>query len=157
MRSLISVFILTVFLSLNVLAENIYKFGVFPHMPLKKLHSVFSTVTEDLQEELNRPIILMTKPYYKQYKDELNKGLYDFAFIQPLDYVQASQLQDYIPLARRAEDLKAIMIVQKASNYENIADIKDKVIAAAPAEAAVTQFISQLVVKCHVIVQYHDI
>lgn len=138
MRSLIAV-LLIFLLSLSLSAADAYKFGVFPHMPLKKLHSVFSTVTDDIQKELDRPVVLMTKPYYKQYKDELNRGLYDFAFIQPLDYVEANQLQGYIPLARRAEDLTAILVVQKASNYESIADIKDKVIASAPAEAAVTQ------------------
>ena len=131
--------LLILLISLILHAQDEYKFGVFPHMPLEKLHDVFSVVTKDLEQELKKPVVLMTKPYYKLYKDELNKGLYDFAFIQPLDYVQAHKTQGYIPLARRAEELKAIMVVLKASSYDSIKDIKDQVIASAPAEAAVTQ------------------
>jgi len=131
--------ILYVLLSTLLFAQETYKFGVFPHMPLKKLHKVFKTVTVDLETGLKKPVILMTKPYYRLYKEELNRGLYDFAFIQPLDYVQARELQGYIPLARRAEDLKAVVVVLKASRYEAIDDVKDQIIASAPAEAAVTQ------------------
>jgi len=135
MRVLFFVFLF----SLALFAEQTYKFGVFPHMPLKKLHAVFDVVTKDLETQLDRPVVLMTKPYYKLYKEELNRGIYDFAFIQPLDYVQAHELQGYIPLARRAEDLRSIMVVLKASNYNDIEDIKDRVIASAPAQAAVTK------------------
>ena len=112
MKNVILVVLLLIFLSPGLVLADTYKFGVFPHMPLKKLHSVFSSVTDDFEEGLDKPITLMTKPYYTQYKDELNKGVYDFAFIQPLDYVEANQLQGYIPLARRAEDLRAIIVVQ---------------------------------------------
>ncbi len=130
---------LTMILVMFVHGSESYKFGVFPHMPLQKLHMIFSAVTQDLENELGRPVVLMSKPYYKLYKDELNKGVYDIAFIQPLDYVQAHQEQGYFPLARRAKDLKAIMVVSKASSYKNVEDVKKKVIASAPAEAAVTQ------------------
>ena len=132
-------FILICLVSAILYAQESYKFGVFPHMPLKKLHSVFDVVTNDLEKQLDTPVVLMTRPYYKLYKEELNRGLYDFAFIQPLDYIQANELQGYIPLARRAEDLKSIIVVLKASNYKKIEDVKDQVIASAPAEAAVTQ------------------
>jgi len=133
------ILILTAIFSFILVAQDEFRFGVFPHMPLMKLHAVFDTVRKDLQKEINIPITLMTKPYYRQYKDELNRGIYDLAFIQPFDYAQAHELQGYTPIARRAENLKAIIVVPKASNYQKISDIKDKVIASAPAEAAVTQ------------------
>ncbi|PHR59522.1 MAG: hypothetical protein COA44_00850 [Arcobacter sp.] len=133
------IFIIFLFFIIPLIAETSYKFGVFPHMPLAKLHKVFGTVTNDLERDLNKSITLMTRPYYKQYKTELNRGLYDFAFIQPLDYVEAHRLQGYIPLARRNKDLKAILVVLKASSYEKVSDVQDKVIASAPAQAAVSQ------------------
>lgn len=133
------VLILVLLFCLTLFAQNTYKFGVFPHMPLKKLHSVFSVITNDLEKQLDRPVVLMTKPYYKLYKEELNRGVYDFAFIQPLDYTQAHDLQGYIPLVRMREDVSSIMVVLKASNYNKIEEIKDKVIAFAPAEATVTK------------------
>jgi len=133
------ILILLAIFSFILVADEKFRFGVFPHMPLMKLHAVFDTVREDLQEQIDRPIVLMTRPYYRQYKNELNRGLYELAFIQPLDYAQAHDLQGYIPIARRAEDLKAIMVVLKASTYNKLSDVKEKVIASAPAEAAVTQ------------------
>jgi len=138
------ILVLIIIFHLSVFAEQSlqsFKFGVFPHMPLKKLHAVFNVVTNDLETQLGQPVILMTKPYYKLYKEELNQGFYDFAFIQPLDYVQAHELQGYIPLARRSKDLKSIVVVLKDSKYQSIEDIKEKVIASAPAQAAVTQMI----------------
>ena len=135
------ILVVIILFSLSLSAAQSYKFGVFPHMPLEKLHSVFNVVTQDLEKQLDLEVVLMTRPYYKLYKEELNKGLYDFAFIQPLDYVDAHKLQGYIPLARRSEDLKSIVVVLKDSNYQTIDDIKDKVIASAPAQAAVTQML----------------
>lgn len=132
-------FILMICICFGLFAQESYKFGVFPHMPLEKLHEIYSPIADDLEEHVCKKFILMTKPYYKLYKDELNEGVYDIAFIQPFDYVQAHKEQGYIPIARRKQDLKAILVVSKASKYMSISDIKDKVIASAPAEAAVTQ------------------
>lgn len=129
--------LLCIYISLSAL--DTYKFGVFPHMPLEKLHEVYSPIVMDLEEHVDRHIVLMTKPYYKLYKTELNAGYYDIAFIQPFDYIEAREKQGYIPIAGRAEELSAIMVVSKASTYETIADVKDKVIATAPIEAAVTK------------------
>ncbi len=120
-------------------AQEEYKFGVFPHMPLNKLHEVFSSVTQDLEKEIGTPIRLMSKPYYKYYTGELNKGLYDIAFIQPLDYPQAHEKQGYIPIARRGEDLKALLVVLNTSSFKDVDDVKSKVIASAPSGAAVTE------------------
>lgn len=132
-------FIMLLCIYLSLWALESYKFGVFPHMPLKKLHEVYSPIAMDLEEHVDKHIVLMTKPYYKLYKAELNEGYYDIAFIQPFDYIEAHDKQGYIPIAGRAEDLSAIMVVLKASTYETITDIQDKVIASAPAEAAVTK------------------
>jgi len=131
--------ILIMLVCLSLSAQQKYKFGVFPHMPLEKLHDVFDPVAKDLAKDVKRPVVLMTKPYYKMYKDELNAGLYDIALIQPFDYLQARKEQGYIPIARRAKGLRAILVVSKGSDYYNISDIKDRIIASAPAEAAVTQ------------------
>ncbi len=120
-------------------AEEAYKFGVFPHMPLKKLHAVYNPIALDLEKSVGTPVILMSRPYFRLYKEELNTGLYDIALIQPFDYLDAQEKQGYIPIARRSEDLKAILVVAKASEYQKISDVKDKVIASAPAEAAVTR------------------
>lgn len=116
-----------------------YRFGVFPHMPLKKLHEVYSVMLEDLEDEIHNPVQLMSRPYYALYREELLKGLYDVAFIQPMDMIDAVKEQGYIPVARRSNDLHAILVVLKGSSYQKIDDVKNKVIASAPSEAAVTE------------------
>lgn len=131
--------VVLIYICVSLSALETYKFGVFPHMPLKKLHEVYSPIAKDLEEHVDKHIVLMTKPYYKLYKAELNEGYYDIAFIQPFDYIEAREKQGYIPIAARAEELSAIMVVSKASTYKTIADIEDKIIASAPAEAAVTK------------------
>ena len=135
MRLLLLSFILITY----VFAQESYKFGVFPHLPLKKLHTRYSPVAQYLQNYTNKPVDLMSKPYYKLYQEELNNGLYDIAMVQPFDYVQAREKQGYIPLARRAKNLEAVILVSADSNFENIDDIKNEIIASAPATAAVSR------------------
>lgn len=122
-----------------VCAQESYKFGVFPHLPLKKLHTMYSPVSDDLQRYTDKPVTLMSKPYYKLYKQELDSGLYDIAFVQPFDYIQAREKQGYIPLVRRAKNLEAIIVVNANADFQNIDDIKNGIIASAPSTAAVTR------------------
>ncbi|MFC2074358.1 phosphate/phosphite/phosphonate ABC transporter substrate-binding protein [Campylobacterota bacterium] len=133
------IFICLLCLSLTLLSQDVYRFGVFPHMPAKKLFDVYSSVASDLEKEAGKPFVLMTKPYYKLYKNELDKGVYDIAFVQPFDYIDVRKKQGYIPIARRSEDLKAVLVVAKASKYRDIDSIRNKVVASAPSTAAVTR------------------
>lgn len=124
---------------MTLFARDVYRFGVFPHMPAHKLYDVYSNVARDLEKEAGKPFVLMTKPYYKLYKNELDRGVYDIAFVQPFDYIDVRKTQGYIPIARRSEDLRAVLVVAKASKYRDIDSIRNKIIASAPSTAAVTR------------------
>ncbi len=139
--------VLIVLLVVSVWGTDAYRFGVFPHMPLKKLHEVYSVMLRDLEGEIGHPVHLMSRPYYALYREELMKGLYDVAFIQPMDYVDAVKTQGYMPIARRSNDLHAILVVMKDSVFGRVEDVKNSTIAAAPAEAAVTQLMLQSLEK----------
>lgn len=132
-------FIVVIFLCTSLIAQESYRFGVFPHMPAENLYRVFSEVTKDLEAYIGHPVVLTTKPYFELYKEELEKGSYDIAFIQPFDYVGARMKQGYIPIANRAEKLTSILVVTNASAFSRIDQLKNRVIASAPASAAVTQ------------------
>lgn len=129
-------------LSSNAFAADTYKFGVFPYLPPTKLNSLFSPITKDLSEALGKDIHLSSKPSYAEFSEQLSNEVFDIAFVQPFDYVTAHDKNNYLPLARRGEDLKAIIVVNKDSPLQTLQDLRGKIIANPPVSAAVTHLTS---------------
>jgi phosphonate transport system substrate-binding protein len=123
-------------------AGKAYEFGVFPYLPLAKIHALHAPMATDFEAKLGRPVQLSSKGDYATYVEELRKQTYDIAFIQPFDYVDAHDKHGYLPLARRGEDLKAVIVVRHDSPLKTIQDLKGKTIANPPVDAAVSHLTS---------------
>jgi phosphonate transport system substrate-binding protein len=121
-----------------VAAEQQYKMGVFPHLPARELEKVFSPMAASLARGSDSKIQFRSSSTYRKFMEQLDKEVWDIAFLQPFDYVRAHDEHGYIPLATRQEMLASIVVVLPDSNIKSAADLKGKKIALPPAVAAVS-------------------
>jgi len=123
-------------------AEPPYEFGVFPYLPQTRIHELYSPIAADFEAKLGRQVQLSSKARYETFAEELRKSTYDIAFVQPFDYVDAHDKHGYLPLARRVGDLEGLIVVRRDSPLTSLQDLKGRIVANPPADAAVSQVTS---------------
>lgn len=123
-------------------ADKPYEFGVFPYLPVTKIHELYAPVAKDFQAKLGRAVRLGSKARYEAFEEELRRQTYDIAFIQPFVYVNAYDHYGYLPLARRKGDLEALIVVREDSAVNVLADLRGKTVANPPVDAAVSHLTS---------------
>jgi phosphonate transport system substrate-binding protein len=123
-------------------ADMPYELGVFPYLPLAKIHELYAPMATDFSAKLGRKVRISSKAGYPAFEEELRKETYDIALVQPFDYVEAHDKHGYLPLARRADDLQAVLVVRSDSPLASIKDLKGKTVANPPVDAAVSRLTS---------------
>lgn len=119
-------------------SDKPYEFGVFPYLPLTKIHELHAPIAADFEKKLGRTVRLSSKRGYAAFSAELRRQTYDVALVQPFDYVDAHDKHGYLPLARRGEDLQAVIVVREDSALQALHDLKRRTLASPPADAAVS-------------------
>ncbi len=120
-------------------AENQYLLGVFPHLPSRELEAVFSPIAAEFGKAISKPVRFRSTSSYAKFIERIDEQLYDFAFMQPFDYVDAAKKYGYLPLATRDEPLSAIVAVRSDSPINSLEDLKGKIVALPPQTAAVSR------------------
>jgi phosphonate transport system substrate-binding protein len=123
-------------------ADKPYEFGVFPNLPLARIYELHAPMAQDFEAKLGRPVRLSSKAAYEAFGDELRHETYDFALVQPFDYVDAHDKHGYLPLARRGEALEAVIVVRQDSPLASIKELKGRIVSNPPANAAVSHLTS---------------
>jgi phosphonate transport system substrate-binding protein len=126
----------------TVAADKPYQFGVFPYLPVTKIHELYGPMAQDFGAKLGMELRLSSKARYAAFEEELRRSTYDIAFVQPFDYVEAHDRYGYLPLARRAGGMEALIVVRDDSPLRALDDLKGKAIANPPADAAVSRLTS---------------
>ena len=119
-----------------------YRFGVFPYLPVLTIDRIFGPMAAAFAEALGRPVYLKTKSTFEQFVIELRHESYDVVFVHPFLYVDAADRHGYLPLARLAGGLTAVVLVQSDRPWRTWADLAGKVLAAPPPLAAVSEMAS---------------
>jgi phosphonate transport system substrate-binding protein len=123
-------------------ADDSYEFGVFPYLPITKIHELYTPMARDFEAKLGRSVQLGSKSGYAAFTQDLRRQTYDIAFVQPFDYIDAHDKHRYLPLARRSGDLEGLIVVRSDSLLKTIHDLKGKVVANPPVDAAVSHLTS---------------
>ncbi len=119
-----------------------YIFGAFPYLPPRELENLYAPIAADFKHVLGRDIQFMSKTSYESFsKSLLEDQLYDIAFVQPFDYVNAAGHSKYLPLAARPEKLYALIVTLNESPIRSVADLKGKRISLPPKDAAISRLI----------------
>lgn len=123
-------------------ADKPYEFGVFPNLPLARIHELHAPMASEFEARLGRPVRLSSKAAYAAFGEELRNETYDIALVQPFDYVDAHDKHGYLPLARRGEALEAVIVVRQDTPLASIKDLKGRIVSNPPADAAVSHLTS---------------
>lgn len=132
-------YIVALLFSTDAVSASNYNFGVFPYLPPTKLQQLFYPMAKDFGNGLKRSVELSSRNSFEGFSSELDNEQYDIAFVQPFDYLRLSEKRSYLPLARRGEPLRAVIIVLSESRIKSINGLKNKTLASPPEEAAVSR------------------
>jgi len=119
-------------------AEKPYELGILPYLPLTRIHELYGPVAGDLGAKLGRQVRLSSKADYPSFREELRRENYDISFVQPFDYVDAHDRHGYLPMARRAERLDAVIVVREDSPIRALKELAGRTVANPPMDAAVS-------------------
>lgn len=123
-------------------ADEPLQLGVFPYLPPAKLQELFDPIAADFEQLLGRKITLSSRNEYDTFTDALHRQEFDIALIHPFDYPEAFDRHGYLPLARRKDELRALILVNADSPLKTLQDLKGKSVANPPREAAVSYLTS---------------
>jgi phosphonate transport system substrate-binding protein len=116
-----------------------YSLGVFPHLSTARLERVYAPVAADFAAVLEKPVTFRTRTTFAEFAADLDSERYDFALVQPFDYVRINEQHGYLPLARRGEPLFAVFMVLPDSHLHGLEDLRGRVLAMPPETAAVSR------------------
>ncbi len=119
-------------------APKPYVFGVFPYLPPRELEKVFAPIAADFGKVLGREVRFASSTSYEMFSKNVEQQLFDIAFVQPFDFVDVADKFGYLPLATRAEILKALIVTTKDSPIKEAADLRGKRVSLPPEDAAVS-------------------
>lgn len=119
-------------------AKPAYRFAVFPYLPPREIEKIYSQVAKDFSKVLNHPVVFKTSSSYDSFIDAMVSEQFEFAFVQPFDYVDLADNYGYRPLAARENLLRAVIVVPDNSPIKSWQDLRGKTLAMTPKTAAVS-------------------
>ncbi len=131
-------YLLILFLSLLTLpasAQNnsnrpVYTIGVVPQFAQRQLFDIWQPILQALAPELEFDLQLVGSSKIPVFEKKFLAGEYDFAYMNPYHLLKAHESQGYVPLVRDgARQLKGILVVNRQSPYQQVAELQKKIIA----------------------------
>lgn len=111
-------------------AEKIYNFGIVPQQAASKLAKTWAPILKYLGEQTGYKFQFATAKDIPAFEELLNKGRYDFAYMNPYHYVVYHKQSGYEAFAKaRDKQIHGIFVVHKDSPYQNLADLKGQKLA----------------------------
>ncbi|HAR45499.1 MAG: hypothetical protein A2X56_01195 [Nitrospirae bacterium GWC2_57_13] len=120
--------------SLAASASAEIKIGILPRLSKDEMISMFHPLAKHLERATGQKVVLVIPRDFEEFKKIVRAGEVDMAFSNPLIYVQLRKDVTISPLALAVEPkggakFRGIIIANKASGIEQLADLKGKRIA----------------------------
>ena len=117
-------------------APSAYRLGIFPFQAPRQMVEQYGPVAVDIEAALGHVVRMETAPSFAGFSRELAAARYDIAYIQPFDYLAATEKYGYLPVARIDGMLVAQIMVRQDSPYQTIQSLRGTSIALPPAPSA---------------------
>lgn len=126
--------------------EKNYIFSVVPQQTPKRLLELWKPIIHYLHNETGYHFTLKIAPKIPVFESRLEKGEYDFAYMNPLHYILFHQKAGYKALAHaKDKKLKGIIVVNKNSTFKSLNELVNRKIAF----PAPTAFAATLLPQAH--------
>jgi ABC-type phosphate/phosphonate transport system substrate-binding protein len=124
-----------------------YRLGIFPYLPALTIDRLYSPVAEAFSFELDRLVKLRTKTTFENFESAMASESYDIIFVHPFFLLDAMDHYGYLPLARLAKPLSAVLAVKDHSPARALDDLVGGTIGLPPRLAAVSSLIKAALVQ----------
>lgn len=120
------------------------KMGVVPQWAASRLAKAWIPMLGEINKRTGVELEFATAPDIDEFHKRVNRGDYDFIYINPLYYVYAHDKQGYEAIIKQKNKrLKGILVVRTESPYKSVSDLKGKRVAL-PAPSAFAAHILNL-------------
>lgn len=142
-RSVYLLFSLLIVSALSQAAESEYTFGVVPQQSATQLAEAWSPLLAEVSRRSGVTLRFRTNAGIPEFEKRLALHEYDFAYMNPLDYVIYHDVANYQAILReKGRKLKGIVVVRKVSEFHSLEDLQGKRFAySAPGAFAATQLV----------------
>lgn len=110
--------------------ERAYTMGVVPQFEIRKIREIWQPILDDLHENTGIRLILLGSANIPAFEQELDRGSYDFAYMNPYHALKANEKTGYQALLRDlSRNLQGILVVNKNSAIQRVEDLAGQKIA----------------------------
>ncbi|NJD56324.1 MAG: phosphate/phosphite/phosphonate ABC transporter substrate-binding protein [Nitrospirae bacterium] len=109
--------------------QQTYSIGVVPQFEQRKLHAIWKPIIEDLEKSTGLTFSLNSTLTIEAFEKAIERGEFDFVYLNPYHLVQVHDAQGYIPLVADKVPLRGILVVRKNSPIHTPAELDGKVVA----------------------------
>ncbi|MEW6602463.1 MAG: phosphate/phosphite/phosphonate ABC transporter substrate-binding protein [Nitrospirota bacterium] len=109
--------------------EKAYTIGVVPQFEQRKLYAIWKPIVEDLEQRTGIKFNLNSTLTIEAFEKAIERGDFDFVYMNPYHIVQVHARQGYIPLVADRVALRGIIVVQKDSAIQSPAELNDELVA----------------------------
>jgi phosphonate transport system substrate-binding protein len=107
-----------------------YTFGIVPQQSSAKIARLWGPVIQKLGDDTGLNLKLVTAKDIPTFEQRLNKGEYDFAYMNPYHFTVYNQEPGYRALAKQKDkSIRGIIVVRKDSEAETLADFSYSTLA----------------------------
>lgn len=132
-RKVITIFAVSIVLLANLASSSYaaepYSFGIIPQYDQRQLFEIWKPLLDELQRRTGLSFSLASVPTIPVFEKESLNGSYDFAYMNPYNFLKARKSQGYAPLVRDRVALRGILVVRKGSPVTKLSELNNKVVA----------------------------
>lgn len=132
--------IILIMLASSLLKADIIM-GVVPQQGPLKLFNIWNPVAKYLSKEIGVKVRFRTARSIDAFQEKLYNGEYDFAYVNPMQYVLLNKKYHYEPLVRSDRLIKGIIVMQKGKKLKHSSAKKFRLIFSSPGAFAATMLI----------------
>ncbi len=110
-------------------ATESYSFSVVPQFERRMLFSIWQPIVDQLEKRTGLHLHLVTSLSVSDYESDVQKGQYDFIYLNPYMMPVVTETPGYIPLVRDARPIHGILVVRKDSPLQKVSDLQGKTLA----------------------------
>ena len=111
-------------------AEADYRFGVIPQFGANHLLSIWTPILDEVSRRSGLQLTFTTAADIPEFEALTRQGAFDFAYMNPYQYLRAEKSQGYEPLVRDGErTLFGILVVPAESPIQTVAELEGQTVA----------------------------
>jgi phosphonate transport system substrate-binding protein len=124
-------------------AEAPLVLGVFPYVSRGQLMEFHAPLKQYLEQQLQRPVDMVTAPNFVEFMERTRKGDYDLVLTAPHLGRLAEVRDGYVRVAKTAHHVYGIFLARQDSGIRTIADLKGKTVMIAQPVSIVYQLATE--------------